>query len=259
MRRWHATRCAGRAGAHGALPRSAAWAGLALMASVAASAGCSDDEELDECDALAEYFLGTERSLPVTCGRDLDCEVVFVTPERPVATSGSVEGERLERARATWEQRCGDFRPVEGAPIALCEPLFRDQEVGDGTSVEVIVGTACMLAGEFTLPPVDPPSIEPPSPPCACERDADCGGGYTCVACGCYPATPCGNACAQAARCDATETFGFGATAPSCLSSCSAALRADPARYEPLVACLPSSPCDRLGRCLQGVTLDGAP
>lgn len=217
-------------------------------------AGCGGPGDAARCADLEDWFEGVERELRRDCAVDTDCAVVFVRPDHPIAASQTPDPVGFERARDEFERTCGGFGTLTGSLVAVCEPLFEDEAGADGADEQVEVGRTCMLRGAFDVDTGDtgvdtgPDVVEPR---CDCASDGDCPDGR-CVACGCYPATLCGDACAGAAACGASDALGVGASADACVQGCEAALAREP-DYQTWATCLGTASCEEIEACRAGL------
>lgn len=225
--------------------------GWALSLCVLWAVGCAPPSTDKRCDDLSDWLEGTARSLPQGCEADLDCQVVFVRPDEPVAASRSFSDPSIARVLETYEATCGEIPRGRGALAAVCAPVLADVEAEDGTSVEVAIGRQCTLVGDYVVdrPDVgtDPDPVEPE--PCACQTDAQCPGGTRCGGCACWVDSLCGQACRAAATCGALDALGVGVSPASCPPSCEAAIARAPASYQAFAACMVGADCDTITEC----------
>jgi len=224
---------------------------LALLAAVVLAA-CGGPEDAERCADLEDWFDGVERELSRDCAVDTDCAVVYVRPDQPIAASQTPDPLGLDRVRDEFASTCGSFGTVQGALVAVCEPLYEDEVTADGEEVEVEIGRMCALRGDFEVvtdgdagTDVGDDVVDPE--PCGCTSDAECPDGR-CVACACYPATLCGDACAHAAECDAVDALGVGADVDSCVLGCEAAIERT-SEYTTWATCLATAECVEIEAC----------
>lgn len=227
---------------------------LALVALAASLIACTERSDAERCTELEDYLEGAELALPTECAVDTDCRVVWVRPDRPVASASEVTALGIERVLDEYESTCEPIPRATGAVYAVCQAQIADRVI-DGANREVVTGRRCVLRGSYEVPDDGSGEGSGAAPdegsgdiPCDCETSADCPGAV-CIACACFDPDPCANACASAFACDQLDRMGLGTDGISCVSNCNAALDREPT-MSAFVSCLTTSACVEIRDCL---------
>lgn len=216
-----------------------------LLLSGAALVACSRPSNSERCADLEEYLEGRESVLFRDCQVDTECQVVWVRPNEPIGAVVGPDDVELQRAIDTYRSDCAPLPQASGALRAVCEPQIIDEELPDGSTVEVITGGLCIVRGDVIVPDVGVdvgPDVQEDTGPCACESDAECTGGQQCFDCACYPTGLCYDACVGAGRCDQLDGLNLGTSIEVCAAQCERALENNPS-YQAFAQCLRDAPC----------------
>ncbi|MCB9506274.1 MAG: hypothetical protein H6698_00080 [Myxococcales bacterium] len=203
---------------------------VACLSVIASLSACASKSEEQRCDELEQWIEGREASLGYECATDLDCAVVWVRPDHPLAVNPHTSDVEEQRVLSEYQQTCGEIPASEGTLAAVC--VVQVVQVLDpdnpGQVLDVESGRACVLRGTYTVPDTgvdttDDADAGEDAADCGCERGSDCGAGEACVACECVPSGDCADACAQVFACDAEDALGVGATPSACVAGCEVA------------------------------------
>lgn len=232
---------------------------LAALLAVGLVSGCSDKDHEERCEEMADYLEGREQMLEYDCQVDIDCEVVLVRPDRPIAARDQPHDPALDRVVAEYRDRCAPIpRADVSALTAVCEE--RIVEIADPldptVAIPVSLGRSCMLRGDWSVPDagndvgVEDAGMDvlDTTDTCACTSNAECATGESCHACSCVPATVCGEACIRADECGLLTDLGLGVTARVCALSCDASSTDSPA-YQAFAQCLRTASCTAMESC----------
>jgi hypothetical protein len=99
-------------------------------------AACDSPSEKPDCDELEKYLVARERALQVSCVTDLDCAVVYIRPDRPIAASEIPTDPGLSTVLDAWYGRpvTGDLEIPESSIDGSGDPAGSGD--GSGGSAE---------------------------------------------------------------------------------------------------------------------------
>jgi hypothetical protein len=224
-----------------------------------AASACSPDES-NKCQDLEAWLDNRARELERDCTENADCAVVWIRPDSPSAASSYAEDASVRRVRREFSQQCSEnlygsgveFIPPAGSDGlgAICQPQLQDQQLPDGTIVEVEVGRECVLSGEVADAPRIDAGVEDveTADTCSCSSAADCGGS-PCIGCSCVAAGDCATVCSAVFECSLQDDLNTGSTGAACVASCEARAVQDSASVSVLSGCAAGSPCESLPDC----------
>lgn len=231
--------------------------GIVAALAIGSLAGCSDKDHEDRCNEMADYLEGREQMLEYECQVDIDCEVVLIRPDRPIAARDQPTDPALARVVEEYRDRCSPIARADVSGLsAVCEErLIEIADPQDPTvAIPVSLGRSCMLRGEWTVADVgvdaSDTGLDVADTPdaCGCTSNAECATGESCHACACVPSTVCGEACIRADDCGLLTDLGLGVDARVCALSCDASSTGS-AAYQAFAQCLRTATCATMESC----------
>lgn len=212
---------------------------------------CSRPSNSERCADIEEYLEGREGVLYRDCEVDTDCQVVWVRPDAPIGAVLPPDDVELRRAIETYRSDCAPLPQASGTLRAVCEPQIIDEELPDGSTVEIITGGLCIVRGDVIVPDVgvvDEPDVEEDTGVCGCTTDSECGGGEQCFDCLCYPTGLCYDACVNAAGCGGLDGLNLGTSVDVCAAQCETAI-ANEGDFQAFAQCLRDASCADYEAC----------